>query len=103
MERILAFLTPFTDTYRHWSPQGEKYTGLDSLISAVFDGWMLSDRVFRHETWRGGARPVTVYYFELKRDQKIVTMPVINNPCVVPLIEQFDLQVVTQTFWERAH
>ena len=103
MSIINALMTPYTDKPRHWCPQAEKYTGLDSLLSAIYKGWTINERVFRHETWRGGTRPVVVYYFELKFGERIVTMPVISNPCVVPLIDDLELQVITQAFWEKAH
>lgn len=93
---------PYVETRRHWCPQAEHYTGLDSLVSAVAGGWVISGRVFRHETWRGGTRPTIVYYFELKRGHLVVTMPVISNPCVGPLIDRIGLEVITQTFWETA-
>lgn len=95
--------TTYPDIPRHWCPQAERYTGLDSLLSAIASGWKVNTLVFRHETWRGGMRPVVVYYFELKRGQHVVTMPVISNPCVAPLIDIYRLQVITQAFWEKAH
>ena len=103
MKRMYSFLTPYTDKHRHWCPQAEKYTGLDSLISAVTEGWTINQRVFRHETWRGGTRPSIVYYFELKRGRLIVTMPIVSNPCVIPLIDRYELEVITSTFWEAVH
>ena len=102
MATVDSLIMPYFDNRRHWCPQAEKFTGLDSLITAVFEGWTISSRVFRHETWRGGTRPAVVYYFELKRSQLVVTMPVVSNPCVVPLIDSCGLEVITQTFWETA-
>lgn len=102
MANAVSLIMPYIEKRRHWCPQAEKYTGLDSLISAVLEGWVISRRVFRHETWRGGTRPAVVYYFELKRGQKVVTMPVVSNPCVVPLIRHQGLEVITQAFWETA-
>ena len=102
MARGDSLIMPYVEKRRHWCPQAELYTGLDSLVSAVSEGWVINGRVFRHETWRGGTRPAIVYYFELKRGRLVVTMPVISNPCVVPLIDSCGLEVITQTFWETA-
>ena len=103
MSSHFTYSTRYLDKPRHWCPQSEKYAGADNLLSALLNGWIASDLVLRHETWRGGSRPVIVYYFELKRGERMMTMPVINSPCIPALIAEYQLQIVTQTHWETVH
>lgn len=87
----------YTDTPRHWCPVSEKYTGADSLISALRNGWSLSRLVYREDFLHGGARHSAVYFFELKQGQRIVTMPIVSTPFIVRFIAVQNLKVVHAT------
>src|SRR5689334_2636368 len=84
----------FTETPRHWCPHSEKYTGADSLITALRNGWALSRLVYREDIFHGGSRHTTVYYFELKRANEVVTMPVVSTPLIVRIIARLSLKVL---------
>jgi hypothetical protein len=84
----------FTETPRHWCPHSEKYTGADSLITALRNGWALSRLVYREDVYHGGSRHTAVYYFELKRDTAMVTMPIICTPFIVRFIAHLNLKVL---------
>lgn len=87
---------------RHWCPRSEKYTGVDSLLELLRQGWVLNKRVLYHEVWHS-TRPSIVYYFELKRNHEIVTMAVINSPLIRSILKQYDLQVITENDYAPAH
>ncbi len=93
--------TEYINEPRHWCPLSEKYTGVDSLLSALLDGWEINRRVLRHETRISSYRSINIYYFELQRKSQIVTMAVVHNPHIVKVIQQYRLQVITHTFFER--
>lgn len=80
--------------YRHWHAQSEMFAGGDSLTTALFLGWTMSENVSLEEHWYAGTRRVAVYYFELTRDNETVTMPVIGNPFVDRLIAMNGTQVI---------
>ena len=84
----------YTETPRHWCPRSEKYTGADSLITALRNGWSLCRLVYRQDVFHGGSRRTSVYYFELKTDDDIVTMPVVSTPFIVRFIAHLSLKVL---------
>ena len=86
--------TIYTYKPRHWSPESEPFTGVDSLLGALLTGWTIDNRIHRQEFWRGGSRPVTVFYCDLSRDGVSVTMPVISNPYMKYIVEFYELHVV---------
>ncbi|MBZ0290136.1 MAG: hypothetical protein K8I30_21105 [Anaerolineae bacterium] len=73
--------------YRHWHPASERYTGGDSLLTALQFGWTI-DVVTLQEYRLGGDRTSTIYYFRLKRRDETVVMPVIASPYVTRLFAQ---------------
>lgn len=100
MEKKLA-LHELINKPVHWCPRSEKYSGVDSLLSALMEGWELNRRVFRHETRLRPPRPIVVYYFELTRDSQTATMAVVSNPQIDKIIAHYRLHVITHTFFER--
>jgi hypothetical protein len=87
----------YTDTPRHWCPHSEQFTGADSLITALRHGWALCRQVYREEFLLQGSRHTTIYFFELRRNGEIITMPVVGNPFVVRLVAAQRLHVVQET------
>jgi hypothetical protein len=92
----------YTDTPRHWSPGCEQYTGADSLITALRNGWAVCRLVFRQDVMHGGYRRTSVYFFELKHDTRVVTMPVISTPFIVRFIAAHHLRVIHAFDSEKA-
>lgn len=95
-------VTQYIEKPRHWCPHSEKYTGVDRLLSAVLEGWTIQKNVFRHEALRRMSRRTIVYYFELKRDEHVVTMAVIANPRITEVIQAYGLRVMTNTYLEAS-
>jgi hypothetical protein len=97
------FLTPNTsnfhvqypDVNRHWSPRSERFAGGDSLMTALLRGWSIGDTVVCERFYHGGSRPVAVYHFRLKKDDREINMPVIENPYVTRLLYMSPFEVVT--------
>jgi hypothetical protein len=85
------------DKPRHWSSSSQTYVPADVLLESLVDGWDISPVVGREECWHGGGRHITVYYFELTRNQQAVVMPVLGNPIVRRLVDQRQLRVVLLT------
>ncbi len=81
---------------RHWHADSERYAGGDCLLTALHNGWVVSERVIADEHWHAGTRCVMVYYFELTRGDEIMTMPVITNPFVERLMAENALRVIPQ-------
>jgi hypothetical protein len=102
MSAVYSLKTPRASNRRHWCPRSEKFTGVDSLLSAISDGWTINHSVLHHQVWRGGTRPVDVYFFELIRGRHIVTMPVISNPWLERVIVEYELQIHTYSNQEVA-
>ncbi len=88
------FHVEYMDVAQHWSPQSERYAGGDALLTAIYDGWHIGDTIQRETKWFAGMRFVNVYHFELKREEEIRVMPVIDNPFVDRFIQQSTVKLV---------
>ena len=95
-------IEPCTEIVRHWCPQSETYTGADSLLTALAEGWQMGPRVMRHDVRIGSSqvRFTSVSYFELRRDGRTVTMPVLATPMITRIIVKLDLSVLTAVLGE---
>jgi hypothetical protein len=80
--------------YRHWSPISEKYSGGDTLLTAVEDGWRIKGVIFRQEFWLAGVRRVCVFHVDLERDGQTEKMLVVHNPYVIRYLLDMGAQVV---------
>jgi hypothetical protein len=80
--------------YRHWSPQSERFSPAETLLSAIDNGWGVHGMVFRQEYWHSPARRVVVYHFKLERDGQLQNMVVVENPFVTRLLRDRALRVV---------
>lgn len=84
----------YTERRRHYCPRSEIYTGCDSLITALREGWEIDNRIVLQETfWRSG-RGVTVFHFQLRRQREWMTMSIINTPYIHYIIEEHELETV---------
>ncbi len=72
-------------TRRHWHGVSEKYTGGDSLVAALQDGWEIS-KVAIQEKPLHGSRTVIIYHFDLSRDEETLVMSVIATPFITRLV-----------------
>ncbi len=84
------------DVGRHWSPQSEKYSTADALMTALDNGWRVQGVVFRQEHWYDSARRASVYHVRLHRDSSAFTMIVIDSPYIARLLDNLGVQVVQQ-------
>jgi hypothetical protein len=84
----------YFDLHRHWCPHSEKYTGCDSLITAMEDGYRVYHTVTYQIVWRNG-RAIRLYTFMLARHGVIAPMHVVHNPYLTRLIDQMGWTVVT--------
>jgi hypothetical protein len=82
------------DIYRHWHSDSEKFTGGDSLATALLLGWSVRDVVFLDRYRFNGTRRVNVYHFELLRGDEVMRMAVISNPYVERLINEASIRVI---------
>jgi len=73
------------DALRHWHDSSERYTGGDSLATALRNGWEITRAEMQTRTVRGN-RTVTVCHFTLSREGETVVMAVLANPYVLHLL-----------------
>jgi hypothetical protein len=76
----------YTATDRHWHAGSESYTGGDSLLTAMRNGWNLLNLAYEHKMELRGGRSVCVYYFQLIRSSERIVMPVVENPFIERLL-----------------
>ena len=83
------------DTHRvcHWHGQSQRYTGGDSLLTAMAHGWLPQGVVYREELTRRGRR-VIAYGFDMVREGQLETMWVLDNPVVSQIVAQCGLPVI---------
>lgn len=94
-ENITNFHVQYMDvTSQHWSPSSERYAGGDHLMTAIYNGWVISDCVEVEEHWFAGMRSITLYHFELARGDETMNMPVVSSPYVNRFIIQSRLCLV---------
>lgn len=82
-------------TSQHWNPQSASFAGGDHLMTAIAHGWDIV-RCVETQHWYAGMRSVTVYRFELERDNEKMNMPVLTNPAVARFVHQMDLDIVKE-------
>ncbi|MCU0513044.1 MAG: hypothetical protein MUE40_10780 [Anaerolineae bacterium] len=58
--------------------------------------------VSRQDVLYSGARHTSIYYFELQRDDRTVTMPIISTPFIVRFVASLQLRVIHTADSERA-
>jgi hypothetical protein len=88
------FHVQYADVHRHWSPRSEQYAGGDCLLTAVLRGWEVSNRVEHEQIMQGAARSVNVYHFHMRKGDREIRMPVIENPYVTRLLFTSPFDVV---------
>ncbi len=72
---------------RHWSPESESYSGGDSLLGALEEGWVLvKARQITQQT--ASKRPVTVYIIWLEKGEQLAVMRLVGNPYITRLLNE---------------
>ncbi|MEO0564550.1 MAG: hypothetical protein AAF125_20765 [Chloroflexota bacterium] len=80
------FHAQYPDVHRHWSPRSEGFAGADCLVTALRRGWDIDDQVMKQTHDLGGARGVNVYLFHLRKGEREIFMPILENPYVTRLL-----------------
>jgi hypothetical protein len=93
-KKLQDYHVEYVDVMRHWSPKSEKYSGGDSLLTALYSGWSLSETVYVEDAWHSGMRRVPLYHFELHRNGETCNMVVIDNPYVWRLAHKPEFKVL---------
>jgi hypothetical protein len=78
---------------RHWHHLSEKYAGVDCLLTAMDNGWQPDEMIFVEDYWHAGARQVSIYHVELRRDGEAMSMAVIGNPYMGRVLRFLPCQV----------
>jgi hypothetical protein len=73
---------------RHWHALSEKYTGADSLLTALDDGWVMNPAIEQEAHWRN-SRLVTLFHIHLERAGELAEMIVVGNPYLSGFIARF--------------
>lgn len=79
---------------RHWNPQTEPFTGLDSLFHAIRNDWCVSQTVFCEHYINSRNRCVRVYTFIVSSGEDIRYMSVIETPHISTFIHRANLDLV---------
>ena len=82
------------DDYRHWSAKSQPFASAEVLSQYFREGWTLHDRIIV-EVFRCPSRQrAELYSFMLVRDTDYIVVPVVANPLVLHLLEEFSLVVI---------
>lgn len=82
------------DDYRHWSAKSQSYASADVLSQYLQEGWNLHDRIIV-EVFRCPSRQrAELYSFMLLRDTEYIVVPIVANPLVLRLLQEFSLVVI---------
>ena len=82
------------ERHRHWSRESQTYAPADVLLHLLRAGWSLEPLAAVETFFYAGYRRVDVYYFTLRHGEETLEMPVLANPAVRRLIEQYKLTVL---------
>jgi hypothetical protein len=86
----------------HWCPQSERYASGSHLLSALLRGWRANKLVIRRRHHFGGGRSTSIYYFELRQQDRYMTMPVLESPAVIRLLVSNPFEVAHYRHFRRA-
>ncbi len=76
------FHVDYSDVHRHWHSGSETYTGSDALITALENGWRLTDPIYEEHVWHAGTRLVVIYHAFLQRGDEEAMMSIVANPFI---------------------
>jgi len=78
----------YTHQYRHWHLPSEPYTGVDSLMSVLKDGWQIVGQAYCEHFPLFSTRTVAIYHLYLLREGTIQRMCVIDSPYLQHILSQ---------------
>lgn len=84
-------LNRFADLQRHWCPLSEMYTGCDSLLNMLEEGWLPGPVVLIEERWFK-ERHQEIYHFQLYRQDHITHMRILGTPYLYTVMQYYELQ-----------
>ena len=79
---------------RHWSPSSQPFASAEILLKYLRDGWQLKRTVAVQLFQCVSRQCIRLYYFSASRDDKSLTIPVIENPIVLRVIRDNQLELV---------
>ena len=80
----------------HWSPESQTYTTADVLLQYLRNAWTLRRSVVVKSFDCSSYRRVNVYHFTLQKGTRLIEMPIIENPIVQRLMEQYELTILAE-------
>lgn len=93
MINVSNFHAQYSDlTTQHWSVKSESFAGGDNLITAIARGWDIEECVLVTH-WYAGMRSVRIYQFTISKEDKIIIMPVHDNPYVERFIVEQNIEL----------
>lgn len=87
---------------RHWCPKSETFTGADSLLTALDNGWTIHPDVLLRTYRLRSSCLTSVYSFYLQQGTSVALMNVVANPYVEQLIKTHNLIVHSQEIRQNA-
>jgi len=86
-------LENFQDMQRHWCAQSELYTGCDSLLHALQDGWQAHHiATIQHHPL--GSRTVKTYTITLSKGSALTTMRIVDTPMLLRVLRTHHIVAV---------
>jgi len=81
------------DNLQHWCPKSQAFAPAAVLLQHIGAGWKLDEAINVVRRPLGSHRHVDVYHFELYHRDDHMEMPVIANPVVLKLVNEYHLMV----------
>jgi hypothetical protein len=78
---------------RHWAPKSQKFATGDILLDYLRNGWALDPLAAVERVYYSGYRCVEVFHFVLANGAQAIKMPVVGNPRVYRLIEEYQIRL----------
>ena len=76
---------------RHWHPYSETFSGGDSLLTALHEGWKIKGIFHQHHQFSG--RKKSIYHILLQKNNETAVMRVICNPFVENFVAKLDCPI----------
>lgn len=80
-------------TLQHWCPKSQVFAPAHVLLHYIRIGWELGNSVGVVRFYFGGCRYVDIYHFTLYHNEEHVEMPILANPVVLNIVEEYKLTI----------
>jgi hypothetical protein len=77
----------------HWCPKSQVFAPAHVLLHYIGVGWKPSTSIEVVRFYFRGYRHVDIYHFTLNRNEEHVEMPVLANPVVLNIVEEYKLTI----------